>query len=110
MLKNINLLIQISLALVVCMLMHYRIECKVLSSSPSLTTYLFIYLFLNGSSLRGRYWGSGPIPLSGPHKPCNNLFLFHAYRGGILRNIGENIFRSYIDTTSENTDFHDLVA
>ena len=28
----------------------------------------------------------------------------------ILRNIGENIFRSYTGTTSENTDFHVLVA
>ena len=28
----------------------------------------------------------------------------------ISRNIGENTFRSYTDTTSENTDFHVLVA
>ena len=28
----------------------------------------------------------------------------------ISRNIGENIFRSYTGTTSENTDFHVLVA
>ena len=28
----------------------------------------------------------------------------------ISRNIGENIFRSYIGSTSENTDFHVLVA
>ena len=30
--------------------------------------------------------------------------------GRISRNIGENIFRSYIGTTSETTDFHVLVA
>ena len=30
--------------------------------------------------------------------------------GRILRNIGENIFRSYTGTTSENTYFHVLVA
>ena len=30
--------------------------------------------------------------------------------GRISRNIGENIFRSYTVTTSENTDFHVLVA
>ena len=28
----------------------------------------------------------------------------------ISRNIGENIFRSYTGTSSENTDFHVLVA
>ena len=30
--------------------------------------------------------------------------------GGISRNIDENIFRSYTGTTSENTDFHVLIA
>ena len=30
--------------------------------------------------------------------------------GRISRNIGENIFRSYTGSTSENTDFHVLVA
>ena len=30
--------------------------------------------------------------------------------GRISRNIGENIFRSYSGTGSENTDFHVLVA
>ena len=30
--------------------------------------------------------------------------------GRISRNIGENIFRSYTGTTSENTDFHVLDA
>ena len=30
--------------------------------------------------------------------------------GRILRNTGENIFRPYTGTTSENTDFHVLVA
>ena len=30
--------------------------------------------------------------------------------GGISRNIGENIFRSYTGNTSENTDFYVLVA
>ena len=30
--------------------------------------------------------------------------------GRILRNIGENIFRSYTGTISENTHFHVLVA
>ena len=30
--------------------------------------------------------------------------------GRISRNIGENIFRSYTGSTSENTDFHILVA
>ena len=37
------------------------------------------------------------------------LYLFHAF-GRISRNIGENIFRSYTGSTSENTDFHVLVA
>ena len=35
----------------------------------------------------------------------NTYNLFHAFR-----NIDENIFRSYTGTTSENTDFHVLVA
>ena len=30
--------------------------------------------------------------------------------GRISKNIGENIFRSYTGNTSENTDFHVLVA
>ena len=30
--------------------------------------------------------------------------------GRISRNIGENIFQSYTGSTSENTDFHVLVA
>ena len=30
--------------------------------------------------------------------------------GRIWKNIGENIFRSYAGTTSENTNFHVLVA
>ena len=30
--------------------------------------------------------------------------------GRVSRNIGENAFRSYTGTTSENTDFHVLVA
>ena len=37
----------------------------------------------------------------------------HSYfmlSGRISRNIGKNIFRSYTGTTSENTDFHVLVA
>ena len=32
------------------------------------------------------------------------------FSGRISRIIGENIFRSYTGTTSENTDFHVLVA
>ena len=37
--------------------------------------------------------------------------VFHFMLSGrISRNIGENIFRSYTGTTSENTDFHVLVA
>ena len=32
------------------------------------------------------------------------------FSGRISRNIGEDIFRSYTGTTSENTDFHVLVA
>ena len=36
--------------------------------------------------------------------------LYFMLSGRISRNIGENIFRSYAGTTSENTDFHVLVA
>ena len=40
---------------------------------------------------------------------CNIVFYF-MLSGRISRNIDENMFRSYIGTTSENTDFHVLVA
>ena len=45
----------------------------------------------------------------------NNFFLSYKYfcfklSGRISRNIGKNIFRSYTGSTSENTDFHILVA
>ena len=36
--------------------------------------------------------------------------IYFMLSGRISRNIGENIFRSYTGTTSENTDFHALVA
>ena len=35
---------------------------------------------------------------------------YFMFSGRISRNIGENIFRAYTVTTSENTDFHVLVA
>ena len=38
------------------------------------------------------------------------LPVYFMLSGRILRNIGENIFRSYTATTSENTDFHVLIA
>ena len=43
-------------------------------------------------------------------KSSNTVLLFHAFQKDIRRNIGENIFRSYTGITSENTDFHVLVA
>ena len=40
-----------------------------------------------------------------------NIRLFYFMLSSrISRNIGENIFRSYTGSTSENTDFHFLVA
>ena len=36
--------------------------------------------------------------------------LYFMFSGRISRNIGGNIFRSYTGTTSENIDFHVLVA
>ena len=39
-----------------------------------------------------------------------NIVVYFMLSGRISRNIGENIFRSYTGTTSENTDFHVLVA
>ena len=38
------------------------------------------------------------------------LQFFFMLSGRISRNIGENIFGSYTGTTSENTNFHVLVA
>ena len=43
------------------------------------------------------------------YSPTNNQIYF-MLSSRISRNIGENIFRSYTDMTSENTDFHVLVA
>ena len=40
---------------------------------------------------------------------CKNDHYF-MLSGRISRNIGENIFRSYTGNTSENNDFHVLVA
>ena len=37
------------------------------------------------------------------------IILYFMLSCRISRNIGENIFRSYTGTTSENTDFHVLV-
>ena len=37
-------------------------------------------------------------------------FSYCMVSGRILRNIGEKFFRSYTGATSENTDFHVLVA
>ena len=39
-----------------------------------------------------------------------NSHHYFMFSGRISRNIGENIFQSYTGTTSENTDFHILVA
>ena len=39
-----------------------------------------------------------------------DTFYYFVLSGTISRNIGENIFRSYTGNTSENTDFHVLVA
>ena len=39
-----------------------------------------------------------------------NMNFYFLLSSRISRNIGENIFRSYTGTTSENTDFHVLVA
>ena len=44
-------------------------------------------------------------------KPCYyNYNYYFMFSGRISRNIVGNIFRSYTGTTSENTDFHVLVA
>ena len=40
----------------------------------------------------------------------SNKKFYFMLSGRMSRNIGENIFRSYTGTTSENTDFHVLVA
>ena len=39
-----------------------------------------------------------------------NIDLYFMLSSRISRNTGENIFQSYTGTTSENTDFHVLVA
>ena len=39
-----------------------------------------------------------------------NMYNYFMLSGRISKNIGENIFRSYTGSTSENTDFHVLVA
>ena len=39
-----------------------------------------------------------------------NTLDYFMLSGRISRNIGENVFRSYTGNTSENTDFHVLVA
>ena len=44
------------------------------------------------------------------NKGSNVIKDYFMLSGRISRNIGENIFRSYTGTTSENTDFHVLVA
>ena len=44
------------------------------------------------------------------HLDLRNSQLYFMLSGRISRNIGENIFRSYTGTTSENTDFHVVVA
>ena len=38
------------------------------------------------------------------------FYTYFMHSGRISRNIGKNIFRSYIGIISENTDFHVLVA
>ena len=40
----------------------------------------------------------------------SDIKIYFMLSGRISRNIGKNIFRSYTGTTSENTDFHVLVA
>ena len=40
---------------------------------------------------------------------CEKNVYYFMLSGKISRNIGENIFRSYTGTTSENTDFHVFV-
>ena len=44
------------------------------------------------------------------HYPAVNTDIYFMLSGRISRNFGENIFRSYTGNTSENTDFHVLVA
>ena len=39
-----------------------------------------------------------------------NIFVYFMLSGRISRNISENIFRSYTGSTSENTNFHVVVA
>ena len=41
---------------------------------------------------------------------CNNIYNDFMLSGRISRKSSENIFRSYTGRTSENTDFHVLVA
>ena len=43
-------------------------------------------------------------------KCLTNTACYFMLSGRISKNIGENIFRFYTGTTSENTDFHALVA
>ena len=43
-------------------------------------------------------------------KILENKTFYFMLSGRIWRNSGENIFRSYTGTTSENTDFHVLLA
>ena len=41
---------------------------------------------------------------------CLQTMVYFMLSGRISRNIGENIFRSYTGSSSENTDFHVLVV
>ena len=74
---------------------------KVPSSIPGcgcqLLDYLLVYTF-------------GPITPVVPRKGNREKLVYFMLSGMILRNIGENIFRSYTGATSKNTDFHVLVA
>ena len=56
--------------------------------------------------------GKNPLdahsPVMSQNSKCINYYFMLS--GRISRNIGENIFRSYAGTTSENTDFHVLTV
>ena len=54
-----------------------------------------------------------PLPVLNKNSQSHGPEWLHFYfvlSGRISRNIGENIFPSYTGSTSENTDFHVLVA
>ena len=71
---------------------------------------LFLQCFQKASSIGSGLCGKGfnTCTCMSFGKEINCIYFMLS--GWISRNIGENIFQSYTGTTSENTDFHVLVA